>query len=109
VPSGFCNAPLDNWNCGCRFGTVIQGMSPISHSVQRSEFKSHCRFTEMAPEPCQHLKRVRGVVELDFARQDDPGDPIYTAPVSVGMCEDSGHIELHAMFHQLLGDWLKKS
>jgi hypothetical protein len=84
-------------------------MSPISHSVQRSEFKSHCRFTEMAPEPCQHLKRVRGVVELDFARQDDPGDPIYTAPVSVGMCEDSGHIELHAMFHQLLGDWLKKS
>ena len=63
----------------------------------------------MAPEACQHPKRVRGVVELDFARQDDPGDPIYTAPVSVDICEECDHIELHAMFHQLLGDGLKKS
>jgi hypothetical protein len=63
----------------------------------------------MAPESCQHPKRVRGVVELDFARQDDPGNATYTAPVSVGVCEDCGHIELYAMFHQLLGDWLKKA
>jgi len=63
----------------------------------------------MAPESCQHPKRVRGVVELDFARQDDPGNAIYTAPVSVGVCEDCGHIELYAMVHQLLCDWLRKS
>jgi len=57
----------------------------------------------------QHPNRVKGVVELDFARQDDSGDPIYTAPVSVGVCEDCGHVELYAMFHQLLRDWLRKS
>ena len=51
----------------------------------------------MAPEPCQHPNRVKGVVELDFARQDDSGDPIYTAPVSVGVCEDCGHVELYAV------------
>jgi hypothetical protein len=63
----------------------------------------------MAMEPCQHPHRVRGVVELDFARQDDSDDGIYTARISVGVCEDCGHIELYAQFHELLGDWLKKN
>jgi len=63
----------------------------------------------MAPEQCQHPNRVRGVVELDFARREDSGDPIYTAPVSVDICEDCGYIELYAMFYQLLRDWLRKS
>jgi hypothetical protein len=62
----------------------------------------------MAPEPCQHPNRVRGVVELDFVRQEDSDDSIYTAPISVAICEDCGHIELYAMFHQLLCDWLRK-
>jgi hypothetical protein len=62
----------------------------------------------MAPEPCPHARRVKGVVELDFARQDDSENGIYTARVSVGICEDCGHIELYAQFHHLLGDWLRK-
>jgi hypothetical protein len=62
----------------------------------------------MAMEPCQHARTVRGVVELDFARQDDSGDDVYTARVSVGLCEDCGHIELYALFHELLSDWLRK-
>jgi hypothetical protein len=28
--------------------------------------------------------------------------------ISAGVSEDCGHIELHAMFHQLLADWLGK-
>jgi len=63
----------------------------------------------MAQEPCRHARRVRGVVELDFARQDDSSDGIYTARVSLGVCEDCGHIELYASFHQLLCDWLRRS
>jgi hypothetical protein len=61
---------------------------------------------EMALEPCQHARRARGVVDLDFARQD--GDGICTARVSVGLCEDCGHIELYALVHQLLGLAKKK-
>jgi hypothetical protein len=45
-------------------------------------------------------------VDLDFARQD--GDGICTARVSVGLCEDCGHIELYALVHQLLGLAKKK-
>jgi hypothetical protein len=63
----------------------------------------------MAMEPCHHAHRVSGVVELDFARQDDSDDSIYTARISVGVCEDCGHIELYAQFHELLRDWLKKN
>jgi hypothetical protein len=63
----------------------------------------------MAQEPCEHARRVRGVVDLDFARQDDSSGGIYTARISVGICEDCGHIELYALFHQLLSDWLRRS
>jgi hypothetical protein len=62
----------------------------------------------MAMDPCQHSRVVKGVVELDFARQDDSGDDAYTARVSVGVCEHCGHMELYALFHELLGDWLRK-
>jgi len=62
----------------------------------------------MALEPCQHSRTVGGVVELDFARQDDSGDDVYTARISVRLCEDCGHIELTALFHELLSDWLSK-
>ena len=102
--------PLDKWKFGCRFGTAIHGGRFAQLNAPRAEFNFCCRpATGMAPEPCQHPNRVKGVVELDFARQDDSGDRIYTAPVSVGVCEDCGHIELYAMFHQLLRDWLRKS
>jgi hypothetical protein len=56
---------------------------------------------------CQHSRIVKGVVELDFARQDS-GDDVYTSRVSVGLCEVCGHIELYALFHELLSDWLRK-
>jgi hypothetical protein len=49
----------------------------------------------MAPESCPHHKRARGVVELDFVRQDDSSGSIYTARVSVGGREDCGYIELY--------------
>ena len=63
----------------------------------------------MAPEPCQHFKRVSGVVKLDFARPDALDGPIYSGAVSVGVCEDCGHIELYAKLHHLLDDWLRKT
>lgn len=62
----------------------------------------------MTQEPCRHPRRVTGVVELDFARPDDSDKGVYTAGVSVGICEDCGHIELYALFHHLLLDWLRK-
>ena len=62
----------------------------------------------MALEPCHHVRTVRGIVELDFSRQDDSGDDVYTARISVGLCEECGHIELYALFHELLSDWLRK-
>jgi hypothetical protein len=62
----------------------------------------------MALEPCHHVRTVRGIVELDFSRQDDSGDDVYTARVSVVLCQDCGHIELNALFHTLLSDWLRK-
>src|SRR5438128_5405664 len=81
--------PLDKWEFGCRFGTAIHGGRFAQLNAPRAEFNFCCRPAtggKMAPEPCQHPNRVKGVVELDFARQDDSGDPIYTAPVSVGVC-----------------------
>ncbi len=32
----------------------------------------------MVPEKCQHPKRVRGVVELDFSRPEAPDHPVYS-------------------------------
>ena len=63
----------------------------------------------MAPEPCGHSKRAEGVVDLDFARPDDSGDSIYTASVSMSICEDCGQIELYAVFHHSLCDWLRRT
>jgi hypothetical protein len=63
----------------------------------------------MAPEQCQHPKRVSGVVKLDFTRPDAPDGPTYSGAVSAGICEECGHIELYAKLHHLLGDWLRKT
>lgn len=63
----------------------------------------------MAAEQCQHSKRVRGLVRLDFARQDAPDGPTYSGAFSVGICEECGHVEMYAKLHHLLCDWLRKS
>jgi hypothetical protein len=63
----------------------------------------------MAPEPCRHPNRTGGVVKLDFARQDDSSDGIYTASVALSICEGCGQIEVYALFPHLLCDWLKRS
>jgi hypothetical protein len=63
----------------------------------------------MAPEQCQHLNKVSGLVKLDFARQDTPDGPMYSGTASVGVCEECGHIELYANLHHLLCDWLRKT
>lgn len=61
----------------------------------------------MNPDSCPHPRRAMGVIELDFARPNS-SDSLYTARVSVGVCDDCGHIELYAQFHQFLTDWLRK-
>jgi len=61
----------------------------------------------MAPENCLHPNRVRGVVALDFARVKAPDHPAYSGAVSVGVCEECGHVELYAQFHHALCDWLR--
>jgi hypothetical protein len=61
----------------------------------------------MAPKKCQHPNRVRGVVELDLSRLETPGHPVYSTEVSVGVCEECGHVELYAKSHQALCDWLR--
>ncbi len=63
----------------------------------------------MVPEKCQHPKRVRGVVELDFSRPDAPDHLVYSRAGTVAGCEDCGHAELYAKFHHELCDWLRKS
>jgi hypothetical protein len=61
----------------------------------------------MASEKCRHSSRVNGVVKLDFARQSTPDGPMYSGGVSVAVCEECGHVELHATLHHLLCDWLR--
>jgi YgiT-type zinc finger domain-containing protein len=61
----------------------------------------------MAAEQCGHPNRSRGVVELDFSRT--PGRAVYSVEVSVGVCEQCGHIELHAKSHHALCDWLNNN
>jgi hypothetical protein len=61
----------------------------------------------MAVEKCQHLKTVTGMVELDFARPSSPNTPLYTAPLSISVCEDCGHMEFSGKSHKLLCMWLK--
>jgi len=61
----------------------------------------------MAPENCLHPNRVRGVVALDFSRVEAPDHPAYSGVVSVGVCEECGHVELYAQFHHALCDWLR--
>jgi hypothetical protein len=61
----------------------------------------------MAPENCLHPNRVRGVVALDFSRLETPDHPVYSGAVSVGVCEECGHVELYAESHRALCDWLR--
>lgn len=61
----------------------------------------------MSAKSCEHTTRVSATVELDFIRPSEPKAP-YSAPVSVLMCENCGHLELFAALPKLLGDWLKK-
>ena len=60
----------------------------------------------MVPEKCRHPSRARGLVELDFSRLETPGR--YSVEISVGVCEECGHVELYAKSHQALCDWLGK-
>jgi hypothetical protein len=61
----------------------------------------------MAPGNCLHPNRVRGVVALDFSRLETPDHPVYSGAVSVGVCEECGHVELYALFQRALCDWLR--
>ena len=63
----------------------------------------------MAPEQCQHFKRVSSVVRLDFSRSDNPDGPTYSGSVAAGICEECGQVELYANLHNLLCEWLRRS
>jgi hypothetical protein len=61
----------------------------------------------MAAEKCQHEHRIAAKLDMDFTRPAEPDAP-YSAPVSVLVCEECGHLELHAALPRLLCDWLDK-
>ena len=61
----------------------------------------------MAPKQCKHVNRAWGAVDLDFSRRA-PDRSVYSAEISVGVCEECGHIELYPKSHQTLCDWLTK-
>ncbi len=61
----------------------------------------------MTVEKCQHAHRISARLDLDFMRPSEPNAP-YTAPVSVLICEECGHLELYAALPHLLCDWLEK-
>ena len=61
----------------------------------------------MASAKCKHPRRVTGTLEFDFARSSDSMGPWYSAPVSVGVCETCGHIELYTKLPVQLCEWLK--
>jgi len=46
-------------------------------------------------------------MDLEFSRPSEP-KALYTAPVSVLICGECGHIEFHAALPRLLGDWLEE-
>jgi hypothetical protein len=60
----------------------------------------------MAAEQCKHPGRTTGVVELDISRTPDRA--VYSVEVVVRVCEECGHVELHAKSHHALCDWLNK-
>jgi hypothetical protein len=62
----------------------------------------------MCVEPCQHPTRVKSIVELEFRRPDNSERSAYSGAVSMGICEDCGHVELYALFQDELCAWLKK-
>lgn len=78
----------------------LDSMKLLSYSDVRDE-------GEMAAECCQHPNRVRGVVALDFSRLEAPDHPLYSGAVSVGVCEECGHVEIYAESHRALCDWLR--
>ena len=61
----------------------------------------------MASAKCKHPRRVTGTLEFDFARSSASKGPWYSAPVSIGVCETCGHIELYAKLPVQLREWLK--
>ena len=63
--------------------------------------------TGMAQQRCEHSKRVTGILEFDFCRPSDPSGLRYSAPVSVAVCEECGHIQLHSKMPTFLCDWLR--
>lgn len=63
----------------------------------------------MAPEQCQHSKKISSVIRLDFARSENPDGPMYSGSATAGICEECGQIQLYADLHNLLCDWLRRS
>jgi len=61
----------------------------------------------MSTNKCRHTNRIAAKMDLEFSRPSEP-KALYTAPVSVLICGECGHIEFHAALPRLLGDWLEE-
>jgi len=61
----------------------------------------------MTPSHCEHVNRIKALVDLDFSRQETPDGPRYSSTVAFGICKDCGHIQLDAKNHRDLCEWLK--
>lgn len=95
----------------CRGGTVFASAPRTGHVVgvaSSTQFQP-VRGTGMAQQKCEHSRRVKGILEFDFARLSDPNGPRYSTPVSVAVCEECGHVELYSQMPRLLCDWLRRS
>jgi len=60
----------------------------------------------MATQQCEHSSREHARVEMDFLRLERPVR--YSVEVSIRVCKECGHIELHAKSHRDLCDWLAR-
>jgi len=112
----FALPTLDN----CEFGRNVGGNCVVGRQsldphraqdtwlVLRAVHNSNLSGAGVAQQKCEHSRRVKGILEFDFARLSDPNGPRYSTPVSVAVCEECGHVELYSQMPRLLCDWLRR-
>jgi hypothetical protein len=60
----------------------------------------------MTEDKCKRANRASGVVELDLSRLGTPDR--YSIELSVGVCENCGHVGRYSKSHHVLCDWLDR-
>ncbi len=102
------------WGCAIslRNSSDCLRLGPCDERVDSHDVRQIAEFLKlsgggMSSETCEHTHRIAAIVEIDFMRPLEPGSS-YSAPVSVGMCAECGHLQLHAALPKHLGIWLEK-